>query len=81
MTEDGNNPMRRTARKAGVSVAGVATIAVGIVLIPLPGPGSLVILGGIAILGREFPAAHRLANRGKAAIRKVLGSSPNEHDE
>jgi hypothetical protein len=50
-----------------VAVAGGVTVAVGVVLLPLPGPGTLVILAGLSILGREFPRARRAADKGKAA--------------
>ena len=54
----------RLTRKARVGAAGVGTIALGVVLLPLPGPGSIIILTGLTVLGREFPAARRLADRG-----------------
>lgn len=38
---------------------GVPVIAIGIVLIPLPGPGFLVIAAGLAILSLEFEWARR----------------------
>lgn len=43
------------AHKAGVIVAGVVVILVGIILIPLPGPGWLIVFFGVSILGLEFP--------------------------
>lgn len=46
--------------KGLVGVFGVTVIIAGIILIPLPGPGWLVVFFGLAILGLEFPAAHRL---------------------
>ena len=59
--------VRRHARRVSVAVAGGVTVAVGIVLLPLPGPGTLVILAGLSILGREFPRARRAADKGKEA--------------
>lgn len=61
-------PARRHARKASVAVAGGTTVLVGIVLLPLPGPGTLVILGGLSILGREFPRAQRSVDRAKRVV-------------
>ncbi len=58
--------MRRHARRVSVAVAGGATVAVGLILIPLPGPGTLVVIAGLSILGREFPRARRAADRGKS---------------
>jgi len=49
-------------RRARVAAAGGATVLVGLALIPLPGPGTLVVLGGLAVLRKEFPAAGRAAD-------------------
>jgi len=46
-------------------MAGGSTVAVGVLLIPLPGPGTLIVLAGLSILGREFPMARRAADKGK----------------
>ena len=43
-----------------VGVVGTAIIALGIALLPLPGPGWLVIFAGLAILASEFEWAQRL---------------------
>ena len=43
-----------------VGVVGTLVIALGIVLLPLPGPGWLVIFAGLAILASEFTWAERL---------------------
>ena len=72
MTSRRQTSIKRTARKAGVGAAGVATIALGVVLIPLPGPGSLVIFGGLTVLGSEFPTARRLSDRTKESVRRML---------
>ncbi len=68
-------PVRRHARRVSVAVAGGCTVAVGVVLIPLPGPGSLVILAGLSILGREFPRARRAADQGKGWANAALDSA------
>jgi hypothetical protein len=57
--------VRRHARRVAITVAGGSTVALGVVLLPLPGPGTLVILAGLSILGREYPRAHHAANKGK----------------
>jgi uncharacterized protein (TIGR02611 family) len=46
-----------------VTTAGVAVIALGIVLLPLPGPGWLIIFSGLAILATEYAWAGRLLRR------------------
>jgi hypothetical protein len=51
------------SRKLVTGVVGTTTVALGVVLLPLPGPGTLLILGGLSILKREFPAAGRLLQK------------------
>lgn len=53
----------RWAWQLFVLIAGIATIVVGVVLLPLPGPGSLVIFAGIGILSTEFIWAKQLLTR------------------
>jgi hypothetical protein len=57
--------VRRHARRVSVAMAGGSTVAVGLLLIPLPGPGTIIVLAGLSILGREFPMARRAADKGK----------------
>ncbi|MFG2499086.1 TIGR02611 family protein [Streptomyces sp. NPDC048441] len=40
--------------QVGVFIVGLAVVAAGIVMLPLPGPGWLVIFGGMAIWATEF---------------------------
>jgi hypothetical protein len=53
----------RSVRKLTVGVTGTITLATGVVLMPLPGPGTLIALAGLSILSREFPAAQRMVRR------------------
>jgi uncharacterized protein (TIGR02611 family) len=48
------DPDRPAWQRVAWIAAGVLIIAAGIVALPAPGPGSLVIVVGGAILGREF---------------------------
>ena len=50
----------RIGVKVAVALVGSLVIAIGVVLLPLPGPGWLIILGGLAILAMEFRWAKRL---------------------
>ncbi|MET7397084.1 PGPGW domain-containing protein [Dactylosporangium sp. NPDC005572] len=50
----------RVGVKIVVALVGTLIIAVGVVLLPLPGPGWVIILGGLAILSMEFHWAKRL---------------------
>ncbi len=75
-------PLHRT-RKVVIAVVGGTVVVIGIILIPLPGPGSLVILGGLAILATEFPAAQRLVDRMKDRARRAMARvrPPEPQDE
>src|SRR4051794_10589813 len=54
------NPTGRLALKIGVGVLGAVVVAVGIVLIPFPGPGWAIVILGLAIWAVEFTWARRL---------------------
>ena len=47
-------------------VGGFTLLLVGIVMLITPGPGWLVIIGGLAMLGAEFVWARRLLDRLKS---------------
>ena len=67
--------MSRHARRVTIAVAGGSTVAAGVLLLALPGPGTLVIIAGLSILGREFPRARRAADKSKGmAISAVDGA-------
>ncbi|WP_369245272.1 TIGR02611 family protein [Streptomyces sp. R41] len=40
--------------QVGVFIVGLAVVAAGVIMLPLPGPGWLVIFGGMAIWATEF---------------------------
>ena len=54
------NPVARRAYRLAVGALGVAIVAVGLVLLPAPGPGWLIIFAGLAVLASEFEWAQRL---------------------
>ena len=56
----GRPALRRTYRVL-VGLLGGTIAVVGLALVPLPGPGWLVVFLGLAILGTEFAWARRLA--------------------
>lgn len=53
-------PGGRLLWRIAVTLVGAAVIAVGIVLLPLPGPGWLIIFAGLGILASEYTWARRL---------------------
>jgi len=48
--------------KVLVTVLGSAVIVIGLVLVPLPGPGWLIVFIGLTILGSEFHWARRFTS-------------------
>jgi uncharacterized protein (TIGR02611 family) len=50
----------RLAVKIGITVLGTAVIGLGLILVPLPGPGWLIVFAGLAIWSLEFHWARRL---------------------
>ncbi len=54
------NPSGRLALKISVAVLGTIVVAVGIVLIPFPGPGWAIVILGLAIWAIEFAWARHL---------------------
>lgn len=61
----------KQAKRAIVIVIGFTVLVLGIVLIVLPGPGTLVIPLGLAILATEFVWARRLLVRFKREARRL----------
>lgn len=61
------NPTTRAVWRTGVGVVGTLVLVIGVILIPYPGPGWVVVFGGLAILATEFTWARRILTyaRGK----------------
>lgn len=59
----------RITLKVVVAILGVATILLGLVMIPLPGPGWLVVFAGLAILSIEYVWAKHLLHYARERIR------------
>jgi uncharacterized protein (TIGR02611 family) len=56
------NPTGRLVLKIGIGVLGGLVVALGIVLIPFPGPGWAIVILGLAIWAIEFVWAKHLLN-------------------
>jgi len=69
------NPRVDRAYRTGVKVVGGTTVGLGVVLMPLPGPGTLIALGGLAILGTESERARRLNQQGVALAKRAAASA------
>ncbi len=51
-----------------VALLGAVVVTIGIILIPFPGPGWLIVLGGLAIWAIEFVWAQRLLSFTRARL-------------
>ena len=52
-----------------VGAVGAAIVILGAALVPLPGPGWLIVFAGLALLATEFTWAQRLLDFAKAKVR------------
>ncbi len=69
------------ARKIGVLLIGLPLFAVGIILIPLPGPGLLVCFAALFILSLEFEWAKPYLERVKTEYKKIMEKSKERSDK
>ena len=65
-----SNPKVDRVYRTGVGIVGGGTVALGVVMIPLPGPGALVAVGGLALLGTEFEGAKKVSTKANVAVKK-----------
>jgi uncharacterized protein (TIGR02611 family) len=65
--------------RAGVTVVGLVVVAVGIVLLPLPGPGWLIIFAGFGVLATEYPWAGRVLRRLQAVVGRWTRWAADQH--
>jgi uncharacterized protein (TIGR02611 family) len=60
----------RLTLQAAIAFLGALVVAIGVVLIPFPGPGWLIVLAGLAIWAIEFVWAQRLLKFTRAQLEK-----------
>jgi tellurite resistance protein TerC len=72
--------MLRPLRRIAVAFVGGTVVAVGVVMLVLPGPAVLVIPAGLAILSTEFRWAGRLLERvrGLNVLRRRGAKTPGD---
>lgn len=63
------HPALALAYRIGVAVVGAAVVLLGLFLVPLPGPGWLIVFVGLGILATEFAWAERLLDFARAKVR------------
>ncbi len=67
-------------RKILIAILGFTVIVIGIVLIVTPGPATLVIPAGLAILASEFVWAEKLLKKFKSTLKKLFNvTAINRH--
>ncbi|MDN6487286.1 MAG: PGPGW domain-containing protein [Ancrocorticia sp.] len=54
----------KNSRRLVIGLIGGGVVVLGVILMPLPGPGTLIVLGGFAILATEFEGAARVKEWG-----------------
>ena len=65
-------PALAMAYRIVVGMVGTAVVLLGLVLVPFPGPGWLIVFLGLGILATEFAWAERLLDFGTAKFRAWL---------
>lgn len=51
--------MKKALKRVTIGIVGFPLIILGIILIPLPGPGLLISFAGLLVLSSEFEWAHQ----------------------
>lgn len=59
----------RHTRRVVVTVVGATVLALGGIMLVTPGPGFVVLLAGLSVLGLEFAWARRMLRRAKISAR------------
>lgn len=73
------NPTTRLIYRAVIGIGGLAIVVLGVVLLPAPGPGWLIIFAGLGLWSTEFEWAQRLLDFARSHVRrwtKWLGTQP-----
>ena len=68
-------------RKTIAALIGVPIFILGLILIPLPGPGILLCFIGLFILALEFEGAKSHLERSKTEIRKVTQKAKDRQNK
>ncbi len=65
----------KAVRRFAVTLVGGAAVLLGVILMPLPGPGFLVVAVGLAILATEYAWARRLLDRTRGKAQEAQRSA------
>lgn len=56
---------KKAVKKSSIGLLGGLVVVVGLILVPYPGPGWLIVFAGLAILATEFEQARRVLDFAK----------------
>ena len=71
-------PHRASVVTKAVRIAGgTATTLTGVALLVLPGPGLLLIVAGLGILGKDIPLAARMHQRAMTHAKRAANGAAN----
>ena len=73
------NPALALAYRIGVGILGTLVVVLGLLLVPLPGPGWLIVFVGLGILASEFAWAERLLDYCRATVTAWLHWVGRQH--
>jgi uncharacterized protein (TIGR02611 family) len=73
------NKAKRHAKRTAIGIAGGLVVIVGIIAIPYPGPGWLIVFTGLAILSTEFEWAQRILDKAKGEYDKWQAWLKHQH--
>jgi uncharacterized protein (TIGR02611 family) len=66
------HPVTRITKKVTIAILGGAIVIVGLLLVPLPGPGWLIVLAGLGVWAIEFVWARQLLKFARARLQRWL---------
>lgn len=72
MTKKLFNRLPHPVRWVLIVTAGFIIVAIGVVMLPLPGPGTLIIFLGLAVLSVEFEWARQVMKEGEQWMEKTV---------
>lgn len=73
--------MTKLLKKCMAVIIGLPVLMVGIILIPVPGPGLLISLLGLMILSSEFETAKPHRDKVMNKLRSIIAAAKAKRDE
>ena len=71
--------LQRSSKKILIGICGGLVVLVGLVMVPYPGPGWLVVFGGLAILATEFVFAAKVLEFAKGKYNAWVAWLKRQH--